>query len=140
MSKTNEIIYLENLFPDKTQFFKLYMTTGWNKKYNLDEDKMFNAIKNSWYLVSAYDDDLLVGFGRVISDGILHALIVDMMILPEYQNKGMGKAILNKLLYRCKLNNICDVQLFCAKGKIGFYKSMGFNERPLDAPGMQFPD
>lgn len=138
MSKTNEIIYLENLFPDKKQLFRLFLTTGWNEEYQLDEDKLFNAAKHSWYMVSAYDNDILTGFGRIISDGILHALIVDMIVLPEYQGKGIGKAILEKLLDKCKSHNICDVQLFCAKGKVGFYKSSGFTERPLDAPGMQF--
>jgi GNAT superfamily N-acetyltransferase len=132
-----EIIY-NNSIPDKEQFFNLFQTTGWNEEYDLNEDIMFKAINQSWYIVSAFKNGELVGFGRVISDGILHALIVDMIVNPEYQQKGIGKNIMKMLLDKCVEPNICDIKLFCAKDKAGFYHKFGFGERPDDAPGMQF--
>jgi len=60
------------------------------EKYQLDADQLHQALQHSWYSVSAYDGDRLVGFGRAISDGMLHALIAEMIILPGYQGRGIG--------------------------------------------------
>jgi GNAT superfamily N-acetyltransferase len=103
----------------------------------MDEKQLYEAITHSWYMVSAYHDDVLVGFGRIISDGVLHALIIDVIVLPEYQLNGIGRAIMNRLVDECRTSNIKDIQLFCAKGKTVFYEKLGFSRRPDDAPGME---
>jgi hypothetical protein len=43
---------------------------------------------------------------------------------------------MNKLLHHCKIKGIRWVQLACAKGKRGFYEKFGFQDRAVDAPGM----
>jgi GNAT superfamily N-acetyltransferase len=129
-------IAYQNTLPEKDQFFNLFESTGWNEKYQLAGEQLHQALQHSWYSISAYDGDRLVGFGRVISDGMLHALIVEMIVLPDYQGQGIGSRILNDLVTRCKSNGIRDIQLFCAKGKAGFYEKHGFVKRPADAPGM----
>ena len=98
---------------------------------------MHEALQHTWYAVSAYDADRFVGFGRVISDGVLHALIVELIVTPEYQEQGIGSAILNELVAKCRAAKIRDIQLFCARDKVGFYAKHGFVARPDDAPGMQ---
>ena len=123
--------------PDKDQYFKLFESTGWNEEYNLDKEQVFKTLLNSWYIVSAYDDHKLIGFGRMISDGIMHALILDMIVLPEYQSNGIGSNILNELKEKCITHNIRDIQLFSAIGKAVFYKNHGFTTRPENAPGME---
>ena len=129
------VLYKHTL-PEKDQFFNLFESTGWNETYQLDKDQLHQALQYSWYSVSAYDDDRLVGFGRIVSDGMLHALIAEMIVLPDYQGKGIGNHILDDLVARCQANGIRDIQLFCAKGKVGFYEKHGFVKRPDDAPGM----
>ncbi len=131
-----EIAYTETI-PMEDDFFKLFETTGWNQIYDLKPDELIQAMENSWYTVSAYDRDRLVGFGRVISDTIMHALILDLIVLPRYQYKGIGGNLLERLVDRCKRKGIRDIQLFCARGKVGFYEKRGFVRRPKDAPGME---
>jgi len=131
-----EITY-SNTLPAKDEYFLLFESTGWNEGYQLDAEGLREAIGKSWYLVSAYRDDHLVGFGRVISDGVLHALIVDLIVLHGYQGNGIGTRILDELTDRCKARGIADIQLFCAAGKAGFYEKHGFVRRPSDAPGME---
>jgi GNAT superfamily N-acetyltransferase len=131
-------ITYQHTLPDAVQFAALFETTGWNDEYHLSAADLHQALQHSWYAVSAYDGGQLVGFGRVISDGVLHALIVEMIVAPEYQARGIGRAILIDLVTRCREAGICDIQLFCAKGKVGFYAKQGFVARPDDAPGMQF--
>jgi GNAT superfamily N-acetyltransferase len=122
--------------PEAEAFFRLFETTGWNKGYQLTAKELRNALQNSWAACSAYADGELVGFGRVVSDGIMHAMIYEMIVLPEYQGKGIGAEILARLVNACREAGIKDVQLFCARGKRGFYEKYGFTARPGDAPGM----
>lgn len=131
-----KIVY-KNEIPEADQYFELFLTTGWNDKCNFTKAELNEAIRNSWYLVAAYFEDRLVGFGRIISDGIHHALIVDVIVHPEYQGKGIGKEIMDQLIAKCKEHKIRDVQLFSAKDKSAFYERLGFYIRPADAPGMQ---
>lgn len=136
MQNTTAVRYT-NALPEKSRYFKLFDTTGWNLEYQLDEDRLYEAIQHSWCAVSAFHDDLLVGFGRAISDGVLHAMIVDLIVHPNYQGQGIGSRILNEFVEQCRLSGVRDIQLFCAKGKAGFYEKNGFVPRPTDAPGME---
>jgi GNAT superfamily N-acetyltransferase len=123
--------------PSTEMFFELFETTGWNTKYELTKDELYLALKNSWYTISVYENENLIGFGRIICDGVVHALILDVIVLPEKQGKGIGRLIMDKLVVKCKQNKIRDIQLFCAKGKKVFYEKLGFEIRPEDGPGMQ---
>lgn len=132
------MIRLQEGLPDKDEYFSLFNTTGWNKNYKVNPDDLERANRNSWLVVSAYDQDKLVGFGRAMTDFVMHAMIFDMIVLPEYQNRGIGTMILKRLVDRCLEQGIRDIQLFSAKGKRGFYEKNGFEARMEDAPGMQF--
>ncbi len=128
--------FVENL-PDRYQFYDLFLTTGWNKNYLLNADELHEALLNSWYVICVYDKERLVGFGRIICDGVVHALILDMIVHPEFQRKGIGSRILELMVNQCKRHKIRDIQLFCAKGKARFYVKHGFKPRPENAPGME---
>ena len=131
-----QIIYREEI-PAKQAYSQLFATTGWNREYQTDASRLHQALSKSWHAVSAYDGDRLVGFGRVISDGVLYAFICDMIVLPSYQRQGIGSTILHKLIERCRGAGVPVVWLFAAQGKAGFYQAHGFAPRPADAPGMQ---
>ncbi len=132
------MILYTNSVPQPDAYYDLFESTGWNREYQLSPDELFSSLLSSWYMVSAYADDRLVGFGRILSDGILHALIVDLIVLPQYQGQGIGASLLDKLVAQCQAHGVRDIQLFCAKGKEGFYARYGFVARPADAPGMEY--
>ncbi len=124
--------------PSAEQFWRLFLTTGWNEEYHLSAEEYLQALRLSWYLVCVYEGERLVGFGRLVSDQVVHAMIYDLIVDPEFQNQGIGGEILDQLVQYCKQAQIRDIQLFCARGKRSFYEKRGFVARPADAPGMQF--
>jgi len=132
----SKITYREQL-PASADYHALFETTGWNQEYRADAEALYRAISASWYVLSAYDKDDLVGFGRIVSDGVLYALICDLIVKPSYQGQGIGSRLLEKLIEKCHLETIRVIWLFSAKGTSSFYKKFGFRERPVDAPGMQ---
>ncbi len=124
--------------PDKKQFFALFETTSWNLEYKATEDELAQMLDNSQFMVAAYEGDNLIGFGRIVTDGVLHAMIYDMTVHPDYQGRGIGARILQMLIEWCHSGNIRDIQLFCADGKRAFYEKNGFVARLESAPGMQY--
>lgn len=123
--------------PDPQRFFELFTSTGWNEEYHLSPEELHHAIRQSWFQLATYQGDQLVGYGRVMADGVLHALIVDVIVAPAWQGQGIGREIMKRLVARCREVGIRDIQLFCARGKAGFYHHLGFVDRPHDAPGME---
>lgn len=88
-----------------------------------DIAKLETAFRNSEMRCFAYHGKKLIGAGRGISDGALRAAIYDMVVLPEYQGKGIGTRIMNFLLARA---NAEIIMLFANPGKEPFYDRFGF--------------
>ncbi|MCP4220525.1 MAG: GNAT family N-acetyltransferase [bacterium] len=128
--------YKTNELPGKEDFFDLFESTDWNNEYQLNAREIHDSLHSSWFMVSVYESSHLVGFGRIISDGKLHALITEVIVLPAHQGQGIGKEVMKRLLEKCKSADIRDIQLFSAKDKAGFYEKFGFSRRPQNAPGM----
>ncbi len=124
--------------PSKQAYSTLFDTTGWNREYQATPDELAQAVANSQFVVAAYDGARLVGFGRVLTDGVLHAMIYDMIVEPVYQDRGLGTQILRRLVGWCHHAHIRDIQLFCAQGKSAFYEKNGFVRRAEGAPGMEY--
>lgn len=94
------------------------------------------ALANTYYSVSIYDDETIIGYGRLIGDGICFMYIHDVMVRPNYKNKKIGTMIMNKLLDKIKTiereNPYLRVYLGASKGKEEFYEKFGFVKR-IDA-------
>jgi GNAT superfamily N-acetyltransferase len=63
------------------------------------------ALKNHVFLIVAKDNEKTVGMTRLISDGAYIAVLADVIILPEYQNQGIGKVMIGKALEHIKNSN-----------------------------------
>jgi len=83
------------------------------------------AFEASHTTVFVYHAHRLIGFGRAISDGVYQAAIYDCAVLPEFQGKGIGTKIMNNILLRISQ---CNVILYAAPGKEGFYQKNGFRK------------
>ena len=130
-----KIIY-KNSLADSKAYYKLYESTGWNEKYHKKEEDFLQSLANSWYYLQAYDQDKLVGSGRIISDGILYGMIYDLIVYPDYRNQGIASEILKGLINRALAHNILNIQLFSADQKMSFYEKRGFVARAPTAAGM----
>ncbi len=123
------IIIKENV-NDVEEYNLLYDLVGWG---SYDKEISKKALNNTYYSVSIYDENKIIGYGRLIGDGICFMHIHDVMVIPEYQNKKIGTSIMNKLLEKIKEikkeNPDLRVYLGASKGKEGFYKKFGFIER-----------
>ncbi len=123
--------------PDPDAFARLFRLTGWDPGGRLTQAAAREALAHTWYAVCAYEGERLVGTGRIVGDGVLHALLADVIVDPAYRRRGIGSAIVERLTEEAVRRRVLDTQLFCARGKRPFYERLGFVARPDDAPGME---
>jgi aralkylamine N-acetyltransferase len=92
-------------------------------KRRREPEKIRRAFESSYAIVYVFDEDKLIGMGRALCDGEYQAAIYDMVVLPEYQRKGIGKEIIERLCEQLPVENII---LYAVPGREGFYKKCGF--------------
>jgi GNAT superfamily N-acetyltransferase len=82
------------------QLHQLFISAGWSDgKENPDMLKHFNMpFINSTLVISAWENECLIGAVRVLSDKVIRSIIYDLVVLPEYQNKGIGKALIKQCM------------------------------------------
>ncbi|MCL1976686.1 MAG: GNAT family N-acetyltransferase [Candidatus Bathyarchaeota archaeon] len=97
------------------------------------------ALKNYAFLIIAKRNEKTIGMTRLIFDGAYIAVLVDVIVLPEYQGHGICKTMIEKALAHLKTNMVDGEQvlviLMSAKGKEGFYEKNGFIKRPDETYG-----
>ncbi len=84
------------------------------------------AYDNSLRIVSLWDDNKLIGIIRVVGDGYSIIYIQDLIILTEYQKRGLGSMLMNYVMNAYK-----DVyqKVLLTENKtstVQFYESCGF--------------
>jgi len=101
---------------------ELYKANNWSSAEKPTE--LYNALINSNSLITAWNGNKLVGLGNAISDGYLVVYYPHLLVHPNYQGKGIGKMIMDKMQEKYK---DFHMQMLTADGKaIDFYKKLGF--------------
>lgn len=110
---------------DVSEILRLYDSVGWTN-YTSNPSLVENAYKHSLRILGAYDSEKLVGIIRVVGDGYSIIYVQDIIVLPEYQRKGIGTSLLKKVLLEYK--NVYQKVLMTdnTEKTIQFYKSVGF--------------
>ena len=115
---------------DIKEFNFLYDNVGWGC---YDDEVSEVALKNTLYSVSVYEDNEIIGYGRLIGDGACFLYIHDIMVRSDYQGKRIGTLIMNKLMDKVKeykkFNPYVRVYLGASKNREGFYEKFGFISR-----------
>ena len=108
-------------------FVRLKVAAGFKERPLPQVEK---ALKNGLFNVSAICDGQVVGMGRLVGDGAMYWYLQEIVVLPEYQGKGIGKSIVNRLLEHIRSaampGTIIDIGLTAVKGKEPFYEKFGF--------------
>jgi len=128
-----DLIFKEQL-PKAIEYNYLRQKVGWGE-YGIEVIE--KALPNSLYSVCVFDDDQIIGMGRVIGDHGLCFYIQDIIVLPDYQGKSIGKNIMIRVMQYIELNssNNSIIGLMSAFGKEEFYEKFGFTKRPNEKLG-----
>ena len=101
----------------------------WGNGPSLEQTNL--AMNNTLFRVSIFDGNNIVAMARVIGDMGLCYYIKDVIVLPEYQGKGIGRMLIDELLKFINEHGVPDTHIFielCAMlDKIPFYEKFGFS-------------
>ena len=115
---------------NKQHIIDLYKANGWSAADK--PETLYSALMNSHSLVSAWEDDQLVGIGNAISDGHLVVYYPHLLVHPDHQAKGIGQMIVKKLQ---ETYANFHMQMLTADGKaIEFYQKAGFERAGKTEP------
>ena len=93
----------------------------WPGEYNLQHTA--NALAKT-INTTAWDGGKLVGCVRVLSDGYFFGTITEILVLPDYQKRGIGKALM-ELAFETSPTSL----FFGAQPEaVGFYERIGYEK------------
>ena len=104
---------------------ELFVSAGWSDgSETLEMVENYNKpFINSTLVVSAWDNERLIGAVRVLSDKMFRSVIYDLLVLPKYHGKGIGTG----LVKRCIKHFPDSEWLVQTTAKVsGFYEKLGF--------------
>ena len=108
----------------------LYRANQWSSAEK--PAQLQQALGNSHSLITAWEGPKLVGLGNAISDGCLVVYYPHLLVLPEYQRRGIGTELMRQLLARY---TGFHQHVLLADGRApGFYRKCGFQRAGKTEP------
>jgi ribosomal protein S18 acetylase RimI-like enzyme len=106
---------------DWEELAALYRVAPLGDKRPADLELVF---ANSMFRCFAFEHGKLIAAGRVLADGRDCAYLCDIAVLPSHQGRGLGKAVVSRLLERSKAHR--KIILYAVPGREDLYRGLGF--------------
>jgi len=115
----------------------LCSSVGWARR---PQRKVKKALQCSFLVVSMWehlgDRKRLVGFARATSDHAFNATVWDVVVHPDFQGQGMGKALMSYTIRQLRREDISNITLIADAQVVDFYRRLGFVLDPEGIKGM----
>lgn len=125
-----EILYRDTHEFDRSELQDLFLSVEWSSGHY--PDKLAEAMKNFKTVYTAWDGERLIGLICAMDDGIMTAYIHYLLVHPLYQNRGIGRQLVNRM--KEKYKDYLRIVLVAYNEEIGFYESCGFEKASEASP------
>ncbi len=90
-------------------------------------EKLFKALQNSQTVITAWDNDKLVGLSNALDDGELTAFVCYLLVHPDYQKCGIGRELIGQM--KEKYADYLHLILIAEKPHlVEYYENLGFKK------------
>lgn len=120
-----EIIYKDDIMPDIDQIIDVYNSSGINRPTN-DKERIKKMYSHSNLILTAWDNDKLVGISRSVTDFYYCCYLFDLAVRKEYKNRGIGKKLIE--LTKNKIGEQTALILISAPTAKDFYLKIGMQK------------
>jgi len=118
----NSVDIRVNVQPTEPELSDLCETIGW-KRFGED----YVALQGYALTTSAWTSDgRLIGWTSVVSDNVRHAFLLDVMVHPAFQRKGIGRAVVLRAIEEMCQRGVTAFHVDCAPENAPFYEKCGF--------------
>ena len=123
------LTYRTNHPVSRAQFIALLQKTSLGARRPLAEAERIDAmLQNADLLISAWDDDRLVGIARAVTDYAYCCYLSDLAVDEAWQRRGIGQELLATL--KQALHPQCKIILLAAPQAVDYYPHIGFTQHP----------
>ncbi|MBD2124237.1 GNAT family N-acetyltransferase [Trichocoleus sp. FACHB-262] len=119
---SGEVEYREGADLPREQVIHLYSQYRWSSAKK--PDALLYALSNSETVISAWHQNVLIGLGNAISDKALTVYYPHLLVLPSYQNIGIGREIMKRL--QAPYRDFHQQILLAINHAAPFYEKLGF--------------
>lgn len=123
------IAYTEHASISPEQAIDLYIRSTLGERRPIDKVETFAAmLANANLIISAWDDEKLIGISRSLTDFAYVAYLADLAVDEHYQRQGIGKQLIEETQRRLKPG--CMIVLLAAPQANSYYEHLGFEHNP----------
>lgn len=123
------IAYKERANISPEQAIDLYTRSTLGERRPINCIETFTAmLTNANLIISAWDDEKLVGISRSLTDFAYVAYLADLAVDEQYQKQGIGKQLIEETKERLGPN--CMIVLLAAPKANAYYEHLGFEHNP----------
>ena len=119
------ITFAQKKHLDLAKLVRLYQQAPWAKGRTLEDAR--EMLRHTDVVVTAWDNDLLIGVGRVLTDYVYRATIWDVIVDTAYQGQGVGTDIIQRILTHPRLKKV-ELFWLCTRMP-GFYEKLGISSK-----------
>ncbi|WP_026195427.1 GNAT family N-acetyltransferase [Mariprofundus ferrooxydans] len=123
------IKYKINTMVSVDQFVELLNESTLGERRPIDDREcMEGMVSNSNLVVTAWDDEKMIGIARSITDFSYACYLSDLAVHKRYQKKGVGKKL--QIITQEQLGPKCKLILIAAPAANPYYEHIGFTNNP----------
>jgi len=106
----------------------LYRNCTLGARRPIEDDARFSQmLQNANLVVAAWDDELLVGIARTLTDWSYVSYVADLAVRESHQKRGIGTELLRRTREAAPQTQLV---LFAAPQAVDYYERIGFTRHP----------
>jgi GNAT superfamily N-acetyltransferase len=121
----SEIEYRNGIDLNLDQVIELYNASTLGERRPVDDREIMSAmLHHANLIVTAWDEDLLVGIARTLSDFAYVGYLADLAVRASHQRQGIGTSLIQKT--REQMGSRSMLVLLSAPKAVAYYPKIGF--------------
>ncbi|MFD2655121.1 MULTISPECIES: GNAT family N-acetyltransferase [Gracilibacillus] len=121
----NHIMYKSDVTITPRDLSEVFQASGIKRPYD-DLDRLQQMLDHANVLVTAWDQEKIVGVARGLTDFSYCCYLSDLAVDEAYQHQGIGKELIEQV--KAELNEQVALILLSAPAAMDYYPKVGFDK------------
>jgi len=110
---------------DLDEVIELYRASTLGERRPVDDrERMGKMLANANLVITAWDDNLMVGIARSVTDFCYTTYLADLAVRDSYQRQGIGRELIRRTQDACSAQT--RLVLLSAPKAVSYYPRVGF--------------
>ena len=115
---------------EQKELERLFLSVEWSSGHY--PEKLVTAMQNFHTVISAWDNDKLVGMICAMDDGIMNAYVHYLLVDPDYHGQGIGRKLVETI--KEKYKDYLRIAVIAYNDELAFYENFGFKKSMDTSP------